>query len=423
MIGVLGINHKTANVDVREKFSFDKTQISGFADLIQLKLSISEIVVLSTCNRTEIYFYKNKPEEDRIFQDLIGLVHQYKSIKEDYRSFFYSHKGLQAVKHLFSVTSGLDSMVIGEDQIVKQVKDAYVFCTDNAWTDAILMRLFQKSFETSKLVRSTTAIQQGATSISYLAVEKCQKIFSDILHAKVLFVGAGETGRLVLQKMKKTGMADFSFTNRTREKTGQLAAENNGKVLEFNEFRNSLFDYDIVVVATNAGEILISKEDVKQSLIKRSGKAQVFIDLSVPRNVEAGVQQSEAIELITIDDLKGLLEINSSRRYDSVREAEIIIEQSSGEYFNWYRNRALKPIIQSITENMQKMHKNELSGNSSGYAPETLEAVEQYTSRLTQKYIRSIIKNLIEINEKGEVTGSLEAIKELFIFETGNDSL
>ncbi len=421
MIGVLGINHKTANVDVREKFSFDRTQISGFADLIQRKLSVSEVVVLSTCNRTEIYFYKDKPEEDRIFLELTELVHKYKSIKEDYSCFFYQHKGLQAVRHLFSVTSGLDSMVVGEDQIVKQVKDAYVFCTDNAWTDAILMRLFQKSFETSKQVRSTTAIQQGATSISYLAVEKCQKIFPDILYAKVLFVGAGETGRLVLQKMKKTGMTDFSFTNRTREKTEQLAVENKGKALEFHEFINTLSDFDIVVTATNAGEILISEKNVQQSLIKRSGKTQVFIDLSVPRNVDAGVQRSDAIELITIDDLQELVEINSSRRYGSIKEAEIIIGQSSRDYFNWYRNRALKPVIQSITENMQKVHKNELSGNSSGYTPETLEAVEQYTYRLTQKYIRNIIKNLIEINEKGEVNGSLEAIKELFIFETGND--
>jgi glutamyl-tRNA reductase len=421
MIGVLGINHKTANVDIREKFSFDKEQISGFADLIQPKLSVSEVVVLSTCNRTEIYFYTNKPEEKRIFQDLIVLVHQYKSIAEDYSCFFYRHKGLQAVKHLFSVTSGLDSMVIGEDQVVKQVKDAYVFCTDKALTDAILMRLFQKSFETSKLVRSTTAIQQGATSISYLAVEKCQKIFPDILQAKVLFVGAGETGRLVLQKMKKNGMADFSFTNRTREKTKQLAVENNGKALDFDEFRNSLFDYDIVVTATNAGEILISEKNVRQSLLKRSGKTQVFIDLSVPRNIEAGILQFEATELITIDDLQELVEINSSRRYGSIKEAEIIIEQLSGDYFNWYKNRALKPVIQLITENMQKMHKNELLGSSSGCTPEILDAVEQHTSRLAQKYIRSIIRNLIEINEKGEVSGSLEAIKELFIFETGRD--
>jgi glutamyl-tRNA reductase len=178
-----------------------------------------------------------------------------------------------------------------------------------------------------------------------------------------------------------------------------------------------LSKYDIIITATNAGEVLISNEDVKNACSQRKEEKQIYIDLSVPRNIYHGVRMNEKVNLITIDDLEDIINKNAARRMNSGSDAFIIIDEKVKEFYNWYRNRSLRPVINAITENIRHIHNEELNGYSNSYNEDTLNAVEQCASRLTQKYIRSIIKNLREINEKGETIESLDAIKELFIFD------
>lgn len=420
MIGVLGISHKTAPLTIREIFSVNKDRINDLAEYLSNTSEIEEVVILSTCNRTEIYFYHTKAS-DKVFQKLISSLHSFLNVTKDYSTFFYTHRNKSAVKHLFSVTSGLDSMVVGEYQIVCQVKEAYTYCTDNSWTDAILMRLFQKSFETSKLVRSKTSIQQGATSVSYLAVDKCLNILGSFDNKNVLFVGTGETGRLVLQKMKKMGISEFGFTNRSKASMEELAKETNGCTLDFSSFREQIQNYDIVVTATNAGNYLIDSNDIENSAHLRKGSKQIFIDLSVPRNIQFPENKPINTDIIVIDDLHEIIEANTSMREESVQDALEIITEMTDFYFTWFKNRALKPIIQSITKNIEGIHQNELCDFSINYTDETLDAVNQYATHLTRKYIRKIIKNLVDLNEKGEAGDSLETIKELFIFESKSE--
>lgn len=420
MIGVLGISHKTAPINIREVFSINILQINDLASYLSNLCNITEIVILSTCNRTEIYFYQDKINNDA-FQKLIVLFHKYLKLSEDFSNHFYFFKNNEAVQHLFSVTSGLDSMVIGEDQIVKQVKEAYIHCTDNSWTDAILMRLFQKSFETSKMVRSKTAIQQGATSISYLAVEKCQKVLGNLRNKSVLFVGTGETGRLVLQKMKKTGITNFTFSNRTKASSENLVKENNGRLIDFSSFKDHIYKFDIIVTATNAGKFLLHADDIDKSVNKRGNKKQVFIDLSVPRNIQFSDIHYDNAEVIVIDDLQEMIDLNSAKREESIKDAQLIVSEMTDSFYTWYNNRALKPVIQSITKNIEEIHQNEIDGYTTCYTTETFDAINQYATRLTKKYIRKIIKNLIDMNEKGEYSNSLDAIRELFIFEPNKD--
>jgi len=416
MIGVLGINHNTASLDIRERFSISDIEIAEFGELILQKTEITETVILSTCNRTEIYYYHKKSCIKKTDKQLKNLIHQYKGVEEDYSFYFYTHSNNDAVNHLFGVTSGIDSMVIGEGQIVNQVKEAYVLCTNLALTDAVLMRLFQKSFETGKKVRRTTNIQKGASSVSFVAVDKCIKLSGDLKDKKVFIIGTGKTSRLVLEKLKKQGVSKFLFSNRTFDSAQKFAEKNNGFAVEFEDFKNYLNDYDIILTATGAGKVLIDKNDV-------NGKnKQVFIDLAVPRNIDHNITEHANCSLITIDSLQADLEHTTSKRIKSKKDASSIIDQMANEYFTWLENRALRPVIKSITENMQKIHQTEIEASKGCYSEDIYQAVDEYAGRLTKKYIRTLIKNLKEINENGNAAHSLKTINDLFEFDSDSVS-
>jgi glutamyl-tRNA reductase len=413
MIGILGINHNTASIEIREKFAISATEVADLGELILQKTKITETVILSTCNRTEIYFHHRKACIKKTNSLLMNLLHQFKKIDQDYSDYFYSHSNRDAVNHLFSVTSGIDSMVIGEGQIVNQVKEAYVLCTNLALTDAVLMRLFQKSFETGKKVRTETNIQKGASSVSFVAVDKCTTLLGDTLaEKKVFIIGTGKTSRLVLKKMKEQGASKFLFTNRTFETAHEFAEKNNGFAIDFSDYKNYLNDYDIIITATGAGRILIDKSDIT------GDSKQIFIDLAVPRNINSDIKEHNNASLITIDSLQDDLQHTTSKRFESKKDAEVIIDTMTGDFFNWLENRALRPVIKSITENMQQMHREEIERSKNCYSEHTYKAVDEYAGRLTQKYIRTLIKKLKEINENGDVAHSLKTINDLFEFKS-----
>jgi glutamyl-tRNA reductase len=417
MIGVLGISHNTASLDVREKFALSQNMVSQLGELILQNTEVTETVILSTCNRTEIYYYHKKACIKKTDKQLKDLLHQFKDAETDYTQYFYSHSNYDAVSHLFSVVSGVDSMLIGEDQIVNQVKEAYLLCTNLALTDAVLMRLFQKSFETGKKARTETNIQKGATSISFVAVDKCLKMLdSNVANKKVLIVGTGETSQLVVEKMIKQGISKFIFANRTLETAQKFASEYNGFAIEFSDFKRYISDSDLIITATEAGHLLINKDDIDNS------HKQIFIDLSVPRNIDMNITEHKNIHLISIDDLQEDLASNTLIRKESKRDAEVIIDQMTNEFFTWLENRALRPVIKSITENMQKIHLAEIENSKQCYTPETYKAIDEYASRLTQKYIRTLIKKLKEINENGNAAHSLKTINDLFEFDTNTDT-
>ncbi len=414
MIGLIGISYKTSSLDVREKFSLSKEEIIPFSELLQSETGISDIVVLSTCNRTEIYFSQSKYEFHLASKMVYKTLKQFKGIEHKLWQSFYSHANEDAVTHLFEVASGIDSMIIGEDQIIGQIKDAYVFCTDAGLTDAVLMRLFQKSFEASKRVRTETKIKMGTTSVSSAAVQKCASLFHDLYGKKVLLVGAGETGSLVLQSLSKNGVQKLTVTNRTLEKSLKLAARHNCVPLPFEQVANHLYLYDIVIVATGSTVPLITREMVEFSSTKRDGDHQVFVDISVPRNIEQEVELVENITLFTIDDLQSVVNTNMEKRKESVTTANEIIKEVTEDYCEWLASRALRPAIKTITNNMSKITKGELSEYNKVNSEEIQKAIDEFSQHLTQKYTRLFIKNLKEITANGRNAGSLEIVNGLF---------
>ena len=314
MVGLTGISYKTSTVEVREQFSLSKEDIIPFSELLQKETDISEIVVLSTCNRTEIYFSQDKYDFQLAAKLVYKSLKHYKNIENKYWHSFYSYSNDDAVRHLFRVASGIDSMIIGEDQIIGQIKDAYMYCTEAALTDAVLMRLFQKSFEAGKRVRTETKIKMGTTSISSAAVQKCTRLFDNLSDKRVLMIGAGDTGSLVLQNLSKNGIPKITVTNRTQKKAEILANRHKCTLLPFDQVENHLYLYDIVIVATGSPTPLLTYNAVKNNLDKRNGRNQVFVDISVPRNIEKDIEKLDAIELFTIDDLQEIVNVNMGKR-------------------------------------------------------------------------------------------------------------
>jgi glutamyl-tRNA reductase len=417
MIGVIGISYKTAPLEIREKFSFAKTDIVPFSELLQQETEIADLVLISTCNRTEIYFSQDKHDNQTAFELIYEMIKKFKGVNDHCWHYFYHRANAGAVRHLFEVSSGLDSLIIGEDQIIGQVKEAYITCTELALTDAVLMRLFQKSFEAGKRVRTETGIKLGITSVSSAAVEMCACLLNGVSDKSVLLVGTGETGNLALQNISKKGVGRVTVTNRTFEKAERTAGKYNGVAVPFENFADSLPDNDIVMIATSAPNPLITREMVMKSLESRNNKAQVYIDLSVPRNIEQSVADLENINVLGVDDLQEIVKQTTEKKKESAEKAKIIIDDVVADFNEWLASRSLRPAINTITTNLQTINLEELSSYRKLNTPEMQEIVDDYAKHLTQRYTRLLIKNLKDLTDNGKNIDSLKIINDLFKFD------
>ncbi|SMO85664.1 glutamyl-tRNA reductase [Saccharicrinis carchari] len=420
MVGVLGINHKTASLDIRDLFSIAQSDIIPLSEHILSHPDLRGIVIVATCNRTEMFYSHHKANADEIRSVLLKKLHSYLKIDKDYHNCFYHFSQSKAIHHLFEVISGVDSLVIGENQIVSQIKKAYLYSTEANLTDAVLMRLFQKSFECSKRVRTETAIQQGATSIGYLAIDLCAKEFTRLTKKSVLVVGAGETGELSIRGLQKRGVTDIYVTNRTDKKALDIAEKNGITPVLFNNYKEYLYKVDIVITATDAGKYLIDKKDAEISAELRNGEKQLFIDLSVPRNIDVKVAAIPNTSLFCVDDLHSILDQHKEMREQSVENAQVIISELVEESLAWLNSRSLRPVINTITTNMQEVFATEMEGYRNHLGEHGCEKLEKYTGLLTQKYIRYLIKNLKEVTDNGSSTASLDVIDQLFKFNNAS---
>ncbi|HCY39880.1 MAG TPA: glutamyl-tRNA reductase [Prolixibacteraceae bacterium] len=416
MIGLIGISYKTALVEVREKFSFTKEEIIPFSEMLQQQTEISDIVLISTCNRTEIYFSQDIHDHQTAFELVYEVIKKFKQVNDHCWHYFYHRSNAGAVRHLFEVVSGLDSLIIGEDQIIGQVKEAYLTCTEAALTDAVLMRLFQKSFEAGKRVRSETGIKLGITSVSSAAVEMCSCLLNGVKDKNVLLIGTGETGNLALQNIVKKGVGKVTVTNRTYEKAEKTAAKYKAEVLAFDQYENSLDQCDIVMVATASPKPLITKEMVMRSMEARSNRQQIYVDLSVPRNIEKEVSELENVSVLGVDDLQEIVNQTTEKKKESAAKAVVIIDEVVSDYTEWLASRSLRPAINTITTNLQAINDEELSTYRKLSNPEMQEIVDDYAKHLTQRYTRLLIKNLKDLTDNGKNIDSLKTINDLFKF-------
>lgn len=417
MLGLLGISYNSAPLEIREKFAFSQADIIPFSEHLSEKANFNDIVVLSTCNRMEIYFSQDLYSDEIAFRHVKSALLSFKNQKLHISNYSYSLSNENVVKHLFRVTSGVDSMVIGEDQIIGQVKDAYLYCTQAALTDAVLMRLFQKSFEAGKRVRTETKIKQGATSVSYVAVDLCVNTFGDLKNKSIFLIGAGETTGLALQGLHKKGAKNILIANRTLKNSQELAQRYTGSVVSFDRIHENLSKADIVIVATAASDPVIDAHMVELAQKEREGKFQLYLDLSVPRNIAEEVKNISSIKLSTVDDLQEVIKVNTENRKKCIADAEIIINEVCDELMEWISFRALRPAIRAIKYNLQKIHKDERMLYTNTFNADERKVIDAYSEKLITKYERALIKNLKTITQNGKNTEYLSLINKLFLLE------
>ena len=343
-ISVIGLNHKSANIDIREKFSFTADSASLLLRRIKKVRDILEVIVVSTCNRTEIYCESANGADD---------IKNWLLSEKEYKSFakhLYIHQEEDAIEHLFKVVAGLDSMVIGESEVLGQVKTAYKIALDNKSIDGKLKRLFEYSFSVAKNVRTNTDIGGNAISFMYTSILLIKKIFSTVEEKKCLLIGAGEMTELALKYLKSNNVNDITICNRKEEKGKKLALENSCRYSNLNNLSTIIHEYDVIITSTSSSLPLIGKGNIENALIKRNNDSIVIIDLGVPRDVESQIKTLDNVYLYTIDDLGQIIEKNYKIREKSIKDAEEIIKFKIVEYKNWLSENNSTEIIKNYRE-------------------------------------------------------------------------
>lgn len=349
-----GVNFKTAPVEDRELLACSRDDAYYLLPPLKTIDGIKELMLLSTCNRVEVYgVAENYEAIGKLVLELIRLKGADVKIRKN--SFFL--EGDKAVAHVFRVASGLESMVVGETQIVSQFKEAYRIAKELGCTGKVLNRLYEKALRTAKRVRTETGIGRNAISVSYVAVELAKRIFGNLANVKVLLVGAGEMAELSAKYLKKL-KAHLFITNRTYERAVELAKELEGNVLRFEELADYLHEFDIVIVSTGSKKYIIDYQMVKKAIKKRGYKPIFFIDISVPRNVDPAISQIDEVFLYDIDDLQDVAEKNLKERLKEKEKGEIIVWDEVGKFMKWLQVLEVEDIIIIIKESWSFMQDN-----------------------------------------------------------------
>jgi glutamyl-tRNA reductase len=416
MIGLIGLNYKQAPIHIREKFSFSDSETEQFVSQLADNMIVDTALVLSTCNRTEIYFSCETEATGEVLNNVLLELSRFKKTDAALGQYFYTKSNKQAAEHLFKVAAGLDSLVLGEDQIIGQIKTAYFSQKEKRSLGKVLMRLFEKAIETGKKVRSQTTINTGASSVSAAAVDTALKHYGkDITEQNVLMIGAGETGSLVVQSLAKHGFKSLYIANRTKSKAEDLAQRYNGTAVNLKEFRDVLNFADIVLVATNAPHPVITTNMMSKLKPESKHEAKLLIDLSVPRNISQAVSKAKGITLYSVDDLQQIIQQTSQIRQGAVADAKNITNNLVNEFYDWYEVQKLTPTIIKIKKNLSKiseMHTADFKGSIKNN-----EDVPVFSNYLTNKYIGHFIKNFKKAARNGKQAEFIEFANELFEVE------
>ncbi len=325
----IGLNHETATIDIRERVAVSASQLGEQAAALKEIPSIEGSVVISTCNRTEIYASTNKAEQ--AVDDVMKFVAKTFELSADDLTHFYKHDRKEAVMHLCRVVSGLDSMVIGETEIFGQVKKAYASALEIGSTERVVNQLFQKAFGIGKKVRTQTQIQEGQTSIGSVAVDLAEKIFGHLRDSKVMVIGAGEMSRTTAQSLQSRGAKTIFVTNRNYERAQQLAVELNGEAVTFDDWEETLKKVDVVISSTGAPHPIVTKKHIEPVRKHRKYRPLFFIDIAVPRDIDPSIQEIEEVYLYDIDALDQLATEGVSKRKEQVIKCEQLIREAVDE--------------------------------------------------------------------------------------------
>ncbi|MGB2690903.1 MAG: glutamyl-tRNA reductase [Thermodesulfobacteriota bacterium] len=416
---VLGISYKTAPIEVRELFSFSQDNLESGVRQLKDKNHIEECVILSTCNRVEIYAVSENVES--CLESIKSFLSEFHGIAEEtFSPHLYYSIGHMAVRHLFNVASSIDSMVVGEPQVLGQVKGSYKIAAAQGTTGVILNRLFHTSFFVAKRIRTETGIGSHAVSISYVAVELAKRIFDDLSTRSVMLIGAGEMAEIAARHLIKAGINDLFIASRKFENALELSERLNGKSIRFDEVFYHLKDVDIVIAATGSQDFIIKPSHAKEALKLRNNEPMFLIDIAVPRDIDPRIEDISDIYLYDIDDLKNVSDENIKTRKESLHKAEEIILQVEKSFEAWLSGLKAVPAIIDLKKRFELIKDAELGkalDKLEGISQEHRDTIELMASRIIGKILHNPLTNLKKESSTSMGALYVDSIKRLFELE------
>lgn len=413
-IQVLGVNHKTAPVAVREKLSFSNDLDAPFAAL-QAIPGCEEFCFLSTCNRVEVIYTSR--DSDETARAIRGFLFSRSQVNDQEAvDYTYLHQGDRAINHLFRVAASLDSMVIGEPQILGQLKEAYRESSTRKTTGVILNRLLHKAFSVAKRIRTETNIGSSAVSISFAAVELAKKIFGKLDNKKALLIGAGEMAELAAEHLINQGVSEVVVANRTLERAVKLAQRFKGSAVALSELIQQLETIDILLSSTGAPDLILRKEEVTPVMRKRRNRPLFLIDIAVPRDLDPGLNDLDNVYLYDVDDLSNVVEMNKSEREREAHTAERIVAEDTLKFLQWLDDLEVSPTIADIRRKAEAIRQAELGKTFHHLQPSSKDrkAIDKLTTALVNKLLHDPIMFLKENHNQEIRRQKLDWARKMF---------
>jgi len=413
---LVGLNHKTAPVEVREKLAFDsEASVEALKELKQ-RYPDGEFVLLSTCNRVELYIAMDKSSEVSL-TEMSECLAEIRGVDfNEFRQHLYIMRDQHAVRHLLTVTSSLDSMVIGENQISSQVRESYGLACDSGSSGKVLNHLFHAAFAVSKKVFSQTSISSRRVSVAGVAVELAKQLFDDIKSAKIVVLGAGEMGELLVEHFLHIKCGDITVVNRTQKRGCTVASRHGIKAVGWDGLETELIDANIVVGAVSANEgYLFDKKKFSSIMSKRRGRTLLAVDITVPRSFDPKINKLEGVYLYCIDDLSQVVEDNIKLREGDLEKAVEIICHGVTEFMDWFATRDLGPLIGKMKDTFEKIQKAEMEKFFVGERQQAIckDVMDVTVSRIVNKILHCVIRNIDHVAFQHSPTDALELAESI----------
>ncbi len=415
----ISINHRTAPVEMREALHLSEDEIKNFIRKVK-GTHFREGLVISTCNRTEIYGIP--VNSSMTHDDVQNLLLQHKAVEGIKQENFQNYHSASALSHLFDVISGIDSLLIGDNQIFKQVKDHFQISEDQQFADFLMKRVFDSATRTGRRAITETEISEGAVTVSYAAVQLIEKIFSTLNKKSALVIGAGETGEIAAKHLKERGIGTLAITNRTIEKAEKLAEGLKAKIIPFTNFKDYLHEYDIVLSATSSPDLILEAGEIKKAMKRRSYASMILMDIAIPRDIAPESRDIDYVFYHDIDSLNIIVEQNLSKRKEEIPRVKDIINEELNAFLSWYNSLEVAPTIRNIREHFENIRAIEVEKNINRFSDEDREKLEIVTKRIINKILHHPtveLKKLADGNND-EIAAKISIIREIFGINNGD---
>ncbi len=412
---VTGLSHKTAPVELRERLAFDAEVLPGALRSLTARPGLLEAMILSTCNRVEVSLASEENSDPELAVDEFFSSTNVDPVQ--FRPYVYHYIGADAIRHLFRVASSLDSMVVGEPQILGQFKAAYALAREHGAASGFLETVMTRAFSVAKRVRTETEIGSSAVSVSFAAVELAREIFGSLKDRAIMIIGAGKMSEAAARHLARNGVTRILVTNRTEERALEMARLFNGTVVPYTDYLASLPEVDIVITSSGAPHYVLTREQVKRALDKRRNRPVFLIDIGVPRNIEPAVNQLENAFLYDIDDLRGVVERNVENRKQVALEAERIVEEEAARMMERLKIREVAPTILNLQEQLETVRAGEIArarGRLGTLTKEQEEAIEQITRGIINKIAHGPISELRRNAAQADGVHVISTIRRIF---------